>query len=121
MKKIITYGTFDLFHIGHLNILKRAKQLGDYLIVAVSSDDFNASKGKKSYNSLEDRIVKSNFKKNENPCTCPSNFPVCVCGNKSKGHVVTRKPILPSEEELEVNSRSKSAKLRVFEKEFNNE
>ena len=69
-----------------------------------------------TFHSLEDRIVKSNFKKNENPCTCPSNFPVCVCGNKSKGHVVTRKPILPSEEELEVNSRSKSAKLRVFEK-----
>lgn len=74
-----------------------------------------------TFHSLEDRIVKSNFKKNENPCTCPSNFPVCVCGNQSKGHVVTRKPILPSEEELEVNSRSKSAKLRVFEKEFNNE
>lgn len=74
-----------------------------------------------TFHSLEDRIVKSNFKKNEKPCTCPSNFPVCVCGNKSKGHVVTRKPILPSEEELEVNSRSKSAKLRVFEKEFNNE
>lgn len=69
-----------------------------------------------TFHSLEDRIVKSNFKKNENPCTCPSNFPVCVCGNKSKGHVVTRKPILPSDEELEVNSRSKSAKLRVFEK-----
>lgn len=69
-----------------------------------------------TFHSLEDRIVKSNFKKNENPCTCPSNFPVCVCGNKSKGHVVTRKPILPSEEELEVNKRSKSAKLRVFER-----
>lgn len=69
-----------------------------------------------TFHSLEDRIVKSIFKKNENPCTCPSNFPVCVCGNKSKGNVVTRKPILPSEEELEVNSRSKSAKLRVFEK-----
>ncbi len=69
-----------------------------------------------TFHSLEDRIVKSNFKKNENPCTCPSNFPVCVCGNKSKGRVVSRKPILPSEEELEVNSRSKSAKLRVFEK-----
>lgn len=69
-----------------------------------------------TFHSLEDRIVKSNFKKNENPCTCPSNFPVCVCGNKSKGRVITRKPILPSEEELEVNSRSKSAKLRVFEK-----
>ena len=69
-----------------------------------------------TFHSLEDRIVKSNFKKNENPCTCPSSFPVCVCGKKSKGRVVTRKPIFPSEEELEANSRSKSAKLRVFEK-----
>ena len=69
-----------------------------------------------TFHSLEDRIVKSAFKKNEIPCTCPSNFPVCVCGNKSRGHVVTRKPILPSEKELEENSRSKSAKLRVFER-----
>lgn len=69
-----------------------------------------------TFHSLEDKIVKSNFKKNENPCICPSNFPVCVCGKKSKGHVVGRKPILPSQEELERNSRSKSAKLRVFER-----
>ena len=69
-----------------------------------------------TFHSLEDRIVKTNFKRNENPCTCPSDFPVCVCGKKSKGKVVPRKPILPSEEELEVNSRSKSAKLRVFER-----
>lgn len=69
-----------------------------------------------TFHSLEDRIVKTNCKRNENPCTCPSDFPVCVCGKKSKGKVVTRKPILPSEEELEVNSRSKSAKLRVFER-----
>lgn len=69
-----------------------------------------------TFHSLEDRIVKSNFKKNENPCTCPTNFPVCVCGNVSKGKVISRKPILPSKEELEVNSRSKSAKLRVFER-----
>ena len=69
-----------------------------------------------TFHSLEDRIVKTNFKRNENPCTCPSDFPVCVGGKKSKGKVVTRKPILPSEEELEVNSRSKSAKLRVFER-----
>lgn len=69
-----------------------------------------------TFQSLEDRIVKSNFKKNENPCTCPSNFPVCVCGKVSKGKVITRKPILPSEEELENNRRSKSAKLRVFER-----
>ncbi len=69
-----------------------------------------------TFHSLEDRIVKSNFRRNENPCTCPSNFPVCVCGRKSKGHVVSRKPILPSEEERKRNTRSKSAKLRVFEK-----
>ena len=69
-----------------------------------------------TFHSLEDRIVKSIFKKNEDPCTCPSHFPVCVCGNESKGKVVTRKPILPSEEELEANSRSKSAKLRIFER-----
>ncbi len=69
-----------------------------------------------TFHSLEDRIVKSAFKKNENPCTCPADFPICVCGNKSKGKVITRKPILPSQEELEINSRSKSAKLRIFEK-----
>ncbi len=69
-----------------------------------------------TFHSLEDRIVKTNFKKNENPCTCPPSFPVCTCGNKSKGKVITRKPILPSAEEMEENSRSKSAKLRVFEK-----
>jgi 16S rRNA (cytosine1402-N4)-methyltransferase len=69
-----------------------------------------------TFHSLEDRIVKSSFKTNENPCTCPPNFPVCVCGKKSKGKVISRKPILPSEEELEFNKRSKSAKLRVFEK-----
>ena len=69
-----------------------------------------------TFHSLEDRIVKSAFKKNENPCTCPPEFPVCVCGKVSKGKVITRKPILPGEEELEVNKRSKSAKLRVFER-----
>lgn len=69
-----------------------------------------------TFHSLEDRIVKTNFKRNENPCTCPPNFPVCVCGKKSLGKMLTRKPILPSEEELEHNKRSKSAKLRVFER-----
>lgn len=69
-----------------------------------------------TFHSLEDRIVKSSFRKNENPCTCPSHFPVCVCGKISKGKVVTRKPILPTEEEMESNSRSKSAKLRIFER-----
>ena len=69
-----------------------------------------------TFHSLEDRIVKNAFKTAENPCTCPPNFPVCVCGKLSKGRMITRKPVLPSEEETEENSRSKSAKLRVFEK-----
>lgn len=69
-----------------------------------------------TFHSLEDRIVKSAFRKNENPCTCPSDFPVCVCGKVSKGSILTRKPILPSKEEMEENSRAKSAKLRIFER-----
>ena len=69
-----------------------------------------------TFHSLEDRIVKSAFKKNEDPCTCPPDFPVCVCGKVSKGSILTRKPILPGPEEMEENSRSKSAKLRIFER-----
>lgn len=69
-----------------------------------------------TFHSLEDRIVKTIFKTNENPCTCPSNFPVCVCGNKPKGRLVVKKPIVPGEEELTKNKRSKSSKLRVFER-----
>ena len=69
-----------------------------------------------TFHSLEDRIVKNIFRKCENPCECPPSFPTCVCGKKSLGKVISRKPILPSEEELEVNPRSKSAKLRVFER-----
>ena len=69
-----------------------------------------------TFHSLEDRIVKTIFKKNENPCECPPSFPVCMCGKKPKGKVITRKPILPSPEEMEENPRSKSAKLRVFMK-----
>lgn len=69
-----------------------------------------------TFNSLEDRIVKVKFKNNENPCECPPHFPVCACGKKSKGRVISKKPILPSDKEIEENKRSKSAKLRVFEK-----
>jgi 16S rRNA (cytosine1402-N4)-methyltransferase len=69
-----------------------------------------------TFHSLEDRIVKAAFRRNEDPCTCPREFPVCVCGKKSKGKVITKKPILPTDQEMEENSRSKSAKLRVFEK-----
>ena len=69
-----------------------------------------------TFHSLEDRIVKSSFRKNENPCTCPPEFPVCVCGKLSKGKVITKKPVLPGTSELEINTRSKSAKLRIFER-----
>lgn len=69
-----------------------------------------------TFHSLEDRIVKDVFRRNQNPCTCPSDFPICVCGNVSTGKVITRKPILPTKEEMEANSRSRSAKLRIFEK-----
>ena len=69
-----------------------------------------------TFHSLEDRIVKNEFRKAENPCTCPPNFPVCVCGAIPKGKVVTKKPIVPSEEECERNKRATSAKLRVFER-----
>lgn len=69
-----------------------------------------------TFHSLEDRIVKTRFRNNENRCTCPPDFPVCICGNKSKGKVITRKPIIPSDIEIETNKRSKSSKLRVFEK-----
>lgn len=69
-----------------------------------------------TFHSLEDRIVKIRFRNNENPCTCPPDFPVCVCGKVSKGRVITRKPVVPSEDEIEGNKRSKSSKLRVFER-----
>ena len=69
-----------------------------------------------TFHSLEDRIVKEIFRRNENPCTCPSDFPICVCGKVSKGKVISRKPIIPAAEEQEDNPRSKSAKLRVFER-----
>ena len=69
-----------------------------------------------TFHSLEDRIVKNAFRRNENPCTCPPEFPVCVCGKVSRGKVITRKPVTPSAEELEHNKRSASSKLRVFEK-----
>ena len=68
-----------------------------------------------TFHSLEDRIVKNVMRKAENPCTCPPGFPVCRCGAVSRGRVITRKPIIPPEEEMESNPRSKSAKLRVFE------
>ena len=69
-----------------------------------------------TFHSLEDRIVKDFFRTSENPCTCPADFPICVCGRKPKGRIITRKPIIPSTMELEVNKRAKSAKLRVFER-----
>ena len=69
-----------------------------------------------TFHSLEDRIVKNSFRDAENPCICPPEFPVCTCGRKSKGKTLTRKPIVADERELEINPRSSSAKLRIFEK-----
>lgn len=69
-----------------------------------------------TFHSLEDRIVKHTYKTLEDPCTCPKHFPVCVCGKKTEVKVITRKPILPSKEELEINPRARSAKLRIIEK-----
>lgn len=69
-----------------------------------------------TFHSLEDRIVKNKFRANVNTCTCPPDFPVCVCGNRPKGVIITRKPIVPTDEEIEINKRAKSSKLRVFER-----
>ncbi len=69
-----------------------------------------------TFHSLEDRIVKNRFRDNEKPCICPPRLPVCVCGRVSRGRVVTRKPVVPTSEELRENTRAKSAKLRVFER-----
>ena len=95
---------------GELDILKNV--IGDLI-------DLLAPGGRLciiSFHSLEDRIVKQAFKEAESPCICPPDFPVCVCGRKSKGNVVTRKPVTAGEEELENNQRAHSAKLRIFEK-----
>ncbi len=69
-----------------------------------------------TFHSLEDRIVKKVFQTAQNPCTCPPDFPKCVCGKVSKGKIITRKPILPDAAEIEQNPRSRSAKLRIFER-----
>lgn len=104
--------TFQAIRIevnGELDVLKKAIQ---------DATEVLASSGRLciiTFHSLEDRIVKNAFRTEENPCICPSEFPVCMCGKKRRGKIITRKPILPSEEELSVNHRSRSAKLRVLE------
>ncbi|HBG38713.1 MAG TPA: 16S rRNA (cytosine(1402)-N(4))-methyltransferase, partial [Clostridiaceae bacterium] len=69
-----------------------------------------------TFHSLEDRIIKNIFKKRENPCTCPPEFPVCVCGKTPEIQIITKKPITPKEKEIQENPRSRSAKLRIAEK-----
>ena len=105
--------TFQALRIelnGELDVLKES--LGNMIDALKPGGRFAVI----TFHSLEDRIVKQAFREAENPCTCPPDFPVCVCGKVSKGKVITRKPVLPSEEELKENRRSASAKLRVFEK-----
>lgn len=105
--------TFQAIRIevnGELKILKKAiEEMTDLLLP-------NGRLCIITFHSLEDRIVKDTFRAMENPCTCPHDFPICICGNQSKGKVITRKPIIPSDDEIEQNHRSRSAKLRVFEK-----
>lgn len=93
-----------------LDVLKNT--LGDMIDLLVPGGRLSII----TFHSLEDRIVKDYFRTSENPCTCPHNFPICVCGKKPKGRIITKKPILPTTRELEINKRSKSAKLRVFER-----
>lgn len=104
------------FQAIRIELNKELEVLKDSLSMMVDRLKPNGRLSIITFHSLEDRIVKNMFKEWEDPCTCPKNFPVCVCGNISFGKVVTKKPILPSESELSQNSRSKSAKLRVFEK-----
>lgn len=105
------------FHAIRIELNKELEVLKDSIDVMIELLKPGGRLSVITFHSLEDRIVKQAFKKAESPCVCPKKFPVCVCGNKSKGRVITRKAVLPSKEELEENSRAKSAKLRVFEKE----
>lgn len=117
MKQRITGGhpAKKTFQAIRIELNKELEVLKNSLDEMIDSLDDGGRLSVITFHSLEDRIVKNMFRKNENPCTCPSDFPICVCGKKSKGRVITRKPILPSEEEVEENKRSKSSKLRVFE------
>ena len=95
---------------GELEILKKA--IFDFV-------SFLDKKGRLAiitFHSLEDRIVKQSFGELATGCTCPKDFPVCVCGKQPVVRIITKKPILPAEEEQRINSRSRSAKLRVAEK-----
>jgi 16S rRNA (cytosine1402-N4)-methyltransferase len=104
--------TFQALRIevnGELDALKQA------LVDFVSVMNERAKLAVITFHSLEDRIVKQEFRRFADPCDCPKEFPICICGKKPMGKVVTRKPILPSEAEIDDNKRSRSAKLRVFQ------
>ena len=100
--RIEVNGELDGLYELVINLSRRLKKVGRIAIL--------------TFHSLEDRIVKEAFRELENPCTCPGNFPVCVCGKKAELKVITRKPITATEEELAYNSRSKCAKLRIAER-----
>lgn len=106
------------FQAIRIELNKELEVLEDSIDTMIDSLNDNGRLSIITFHSLEDRIVKNKFRDNENPCTCPKNFPVCVCGKKSKGRVVTRKPIVPTDEEIGLNKRSKSSKLRTFERKY---
>ena len=106
--------TWDLIHMVEHD--SELKELEDALAGAIEVLRPGGRLCVIDFHSLEDRIVKNAFRRNEEPCTCPPDFPVCVCGKVPKGHVLTKRPVIPSQEECSRNKRATSAKLRVFEK-----
>lgn len=104
-----------VFQALRIEVNNELDDLYDFILSLPDMMNVNARICVITFHSLEDRIVKKAFKKLSDPCECPKEFPVCVCGKKPKGKIITRKPILPGEEEIKENSRAKSAKLRVFE------
>lgn len=104
------------FQAIRIEVNKELEILGDFVEDAVNVLNSKGRLAIITFHSLEDRIIKTRYKQLENPCTCPSDFPVCMCGKKPLVKIITKKPIEPSSEELEQNPRSRSAKLRVAEK-----